>query len=566
MAAISIGLFTACSDEAVMLDNPNSETDQEEFYITLKVTTPNEATTRGSFTTPDGNASNSTDDADDRLAGTAEETKLTQASIYFCVGDEALVALESEYVEPMKGTSNNETTIRAKIQDLSSLVQLKGNDVDIYVVGNTTAAGISPTLATTTAGKSVSDATFGLAGAGSYPLGDYGTEGHVMPLVNAKKYTISNFKGITATREEDIIEEIKGFFSEHTATNAWWNLTQTLELERAVARLEYDDRRSEYTNNTKHQYQVGDLSLNVKLYSLQPFNVNKSSYLFRQVVEGDYTKATATTAELLGKENGGNDKYNWVKDPSWNESNGSYTKGANFWNALDITEDEYLIKNGDNISTDNLITIDNLQTRTKPTGDDYYPWCYVSENTLPSIAMMEDTETTEGEEDEDDIVNPLVALNATGVAFNFMVLNDDYEPLEYSADGTNYPSEVTNAPAEEADDEEEVEGAANDVPGDIIITDNDGKWVRVSPTAVTENGATKYYYFLTYIGCIVHNDGSKNGNNFAPMYYGVVRNNTYQMSVSSISGLPRPKDPSSMYLKLEINVLAWARHEISVVF
>ena len=45
------------------------------------------------------------------------------------------------------------------------------------------------------------------------------------------------------------------------------------------------------------------------------------------------------------------------------------------------------------------------------------------------------------------------------------------------------------------------------------------------------------------------------------MYYGIVRNNVYQISINEIKNLPDPNDALTMYLQLSVKVKDWVKRK-----
>ena len=560
LIALGTCLLASCSESAIeepQTVDQSQAANSDSYYITLRVSNPTEAVTRSSSTKDENNGYSSSG----VLPGTTDETALVSATLYFCIDDVVKASFPANYISTTN--TDGESTIRIELGEdpsaLSSIVGSSEQDVQLFLVGNTT-YGSNKTLFSPTGvgiGDNLEAAKFSISGVEDMPIGNYGSSGHIMPLVNAKEFKVS-IPGKTSGKTE--LDVVKSLFERRTATIAWWDVkdndnNNVLKLERAVARLEYKDKRAETSNEIlkeDHNFQVGDLNVYVKLYSLTPFNINKESYLFRHSAKAEGTGKTATgKAELFGNEiiTGG---YNWVANPDWNyTANVGYSfasTGRNFLNPLSLNDnkDAYIIDSTDP-ENDGTITISELNSRTNGSGDGYHPWCYVSENTVYSTELMPFKTATSETTSTTDL---LAAKYATGVAFKVLVLNQEGKPLQYSENRDKYPIEITNSITTEAAKTGRY----------ITITDKDEYWVDVAPETATIDGKEGSYYFLTYIACIVHNDDSEyapDENKFAPMFYGVVRNNTYQMSVEGIDGLPLPREPKSMYLRLNVNVLPW---------
>ena len=557
LIALGSCLLASCSEEGVAVpENKNEEPSNHQYYITLNVNNNPQSSTRGE-TNNDGSSTNGT------LEGVENENIMTSATIYLCVNDEVKVTLPSDYVGELS-SSNNSYQIRVAIDDINSLAELAGKKVQFLIVGNT-----DKFTYTLNKGGKPSETTFSLTSVGTTPIEDFGTDnkGKRLPLVNAKSYTVT----IPQSSGVNAVDAVKAMFDRFTPTIAWWDVNEDwdsdsankgaiVEMERAVGRFEFKDAARPGNDDNPlptdpYVYKVPTVGvtdkLQIKLYSMQPFNVNSQSYLFRHTSAGTL-EAANTTPILFNNERDNSDKdnyYNWIASPDWTTS-GTFGKTATFLNPITVSSTNYSVT-----GTNGIIKIEDLEKRIKTETDGYYPWCYISENTIPSVDLMEDYQevTVSGEKQ----MQPLVTQYATGVIFNFIVLGKDGKPLVYETPSStesdietasNYPEGVYNS---------------TDHEGWIFIIDNNGKWIECEPVdiSVIENGEAKTYksFILNYIASIVHNNGTKKaeGKNFAPMYYGIVRNNTYQMTVRGVSGLPLPQDPRSMYLQLQVNVLPW---------
>ena len=553
-------LSSCVADKLDKEDEPDPvfpEEKEEVYYISIEVTTPSDTGTRS-----DTDNSKPGDSTDETEPGTADETKITSASIFLCSSDDKIV-VKLIADEEIPVPANGKTLLKAEVNKdkLNELAELAGKETRIYIVANETESFIGDHgfKGDVTAGK----ASFIVSDLDAYPLGKFGTSGHIMPLSNAKQYVIDRLpiEGITSNSTLYAkTKAIKTLFTRASENLNWWDINNVIDLERSVARIEFKDadRTSSTTPfpATPYVYPIKDMEVKLELFSMQMFNVNPESYLFRHTNRGDAKKAgSANATQLFGveKDNTETDKigtYNWIATPGWQYNSGWGKSNSDYLNKLTINEDDEIfeIVNGSATSTEALISIETLKSHitatasNPPSSDGYMPWCYVTENTLPSIDLMEPV-------DEDGEL--LAATYATGVAFKFLVLDKDgKKPLEYSTMKENYPSEVVNSITSQQAMEEHW----------ITITDPNGNWVDVKP----EGGK----YYLTYIACIVHNENASKDTdaNFAPMYYAVVRNNTYQMSIKSVSSLPNPKDPKSLYLQLDINVKPWVVRDNEIEF
>ena len=555
--ALAVGLFSVLTLSSCVTDSMGDcpeggeQVKKDSYFLTLNVS-PTDAGTTRSETVDDGSSSDKT------VKGSKLETTIVSANLYFCVDDQIIASFESDYIEPSKDKDDNFSirfVINDDINQLEALVDKE--DAELFIVANTkigeNATDILYTPDFGADGKDMMSATFNMGSdVTQYPIGDYGNDGHYMPLVNAEQMALKITK---LSDEETAFEAIKRQFNINTGNINWWyvNDGESLKLERAVARLEYrgkirEDLKQVEETEDSHVYPVGNTGMNIKLYSLIPFNVNKQSYLFKHTLEGTHTDATASgnDIQLFGKENGGKDNaYNWISSPWWTPG---YTQ--EFLNPLTMNSDQsaYEVKGEGEILLTDLVkrtpSESNIQKVSGIWVGGFHPWCYVSENTLYNTEMMDDE--VRGADGKSKM--PAVAEKATGAAFKFMILDNQEtgKPLTPGTESANLPGGITM-----------------DEDGKITITDmSTGDWIEVEPTELTEGNETHNYYFLTYIACIKHNVSATTN----AMRYGVVRNNSYQMSVSSINNLPLPKEPRTLFLELQINVLNWNKRDVQYEF
>lgn len=551
--------LSACSDDVTTPEEPivtPPGNEDGKYFLTLNVSVPNAAGTR--------NSTDQNGTSGEEIPGTAKESVLNQATIYFTVNNEVKFSFESDYIEAYPTDITGKThQIRIKIDDkISNFADLVGEEnVQMFIVGNTTDLYNPEGVAK---GDNLTDATFSIGSINADVIGDFGNDGHTMPLMNAKKVALDfSATALNLTidsnpsTKDKINAVVQKYFTKNTGTILWWEVGDVIDLERGVARLEFKDidrtgTRAEANSNSTLEpycYRIGSTGVIVQLHALTPFNVNKESYLFRHTAKGNYSKAN-TAASLFGVENGyaGTD-YNWVAGSDWSFSSGVFTKSPSFWNALNVTNmssapDDWAYKlgtSGPAGSDDGTVLVTALESRSNGSEDKFHPWCYVSENTLPSTELFqhhkEVSSTTEPGGTTTGTVTtvPVITANATGVLFTVKVMNaDGTAELKYSPTKSGYPSEIDNA---ETNDH-------------IVITMSDGKWVELSP----DNDGC---YYMKYIACIVHNQPQTGTSGYVPMQYGVVRNNTYQIQVSGIPSIPLPRDPQSLWIQLQIQVKPW---------
>lgn len=547
VAALSL---SACSDDNTPAPEPDPETPSAgpgKYLMTFNVALASDPVTKGATNT-DGSSTDNT------VTANEIEARLDAAVIYLMDGNDILCTLYANSNSFTPKSTAGQYTLTAEME-LSDLKNLVGKTVKVYLIGNylENQTNIQQNW---TWDPDKTKATFSVDGFDK-PIGLFGTSGKIMPLVNHSDFSISFGTLATGASDDDIYQKIKEIFSTYR-NNSWvYDVTDELKLERAVARLEYRDLQGRNTTPTPgtgvkadldlpaNTYHVGNLGVYLRLASVQPFNVNKKAYLFRHASAGDNIEASGTPLQLLGDENGTGSGYNWIANPDWSTT-APFTKTPDFINPLKVTETDYTVLGSDDAaSTVGLVTVAEFEQAANGDKDGYHPFAYVMENTLPSTSLMKlyssSTDATTGE-----VTNtPLLTDYATGVAFRFLVLKaDGVTPVTYDeGNKAGFPDEYDWSTEE---------------PDHLIITDtNTAKWVDVAPTV--ENG--KKYYYLTYIACMIHNNPQSGfdpaNDKFPPMYYGVVRNNSYQITVSSITSLPLPQDPKTLFLKIKCNVAQW---------
>ena len=509
---------------------------QKNYYIALNVKLPSTSGTRSS-TENDGSSS------DFEFEGSTKENLLNSAEIYFLDANYRVItsfATTSDTNDGRELTISPDNTYDYKIYvevDINELTQLTGHTIYMVVVGNAGApnytSGFRHTLNSDYPNSAkLTNVSLGANGT----LKDYGddNQGQIMPLVSAKTLKLDALGNINrdgSLSGDDLIRAITAVFTGSLVKdgqNHYSYPVGTVNLERCVARIDYRDRTAEERESGIEEwtYRIGKndnvSDFYIRLNQLQAFNINSGSYLFRHAIAGTTDGAINNNEGIIlfGDENGTGSGYNWIMGHDWTLSSGNWGKNPSLLNPkADLAT-----------STDASILISTLKERT-PKGtssapeDLYFPWRYVTENTLPTKSMMESYEDLD--------------QNATGVAFTFILQdNTGKNDLEYSDTKENYPLGCTNVNVNSTDKSDH----------SICLTMPNGQWINVSPN---DDGK----YELTYYGYLVHNN--PNATTLDPMEYGVVRNNAYQIMVNSVGNLPNPEDPKTMYLEITSNIKPW---------
>ncbi|MCH5230067.1 MAG: fimbria major subunit [Muribaculaceae bacterium] len=528
------------------LEEPDISDDKANtFYISLNVKVNGQEETRG--TTNDQGGS-----TDGTLGGTTLENTLNCAMLYFCDPSTYEVVAEIEINGVGAPASSGEYKLSKEVE-MEDIKDLAGKEHVLLVVGNYSYAPVH-NMGKATGNKGAKDASISVDNIDALPIGDFGTAGQLMTFVNVKPFTIDIFKDITG-EEEEILDALRNLFTSQVDNTVHMkdkeSESRVIDLERAVARIDWRDLPRETAVQgqaaTEDKYlpayihRLADPGVNLKTYSLQVFNVNPSSYLFRHTSDGTKLSATYTNAGLWGTENSytSGDKYVWFVGNDWDGE----AKSVSFHSDLDESAVPYEIAAEED--HDGKITIENLIKRTPQ--DNHYPWRYVTENIVPDVYMMSDEN---------------LPKYATGVAFTFQLLGQDNTPLKPAdLSTTNCPPGILKASTDAGDNT-------------IRITNRSGEYREI------EYNEDEGGYVLTYYAFLKHNDASntvvtnspEDGSQAtassypAPMKYGVVRNNIYQIHVKGISTLPFPEKPESFFLSVELKVLAWAKRDIYVSF
>lgn len=549
----------ACSNEDVTTPAPDDYVGNgESYYLTMDIAVPHTDGTR------------SVDDPTTAtLDGTDNEELIENVTLYILDGDDGtdydkvLFVVPSASVKKETAVTGKDATWTAKFKventattsalDIADLVGLAGKDINLVVACNTN-TNFAYTLDAGSAPKFVERSLTSFAA----PVGDFilgtanGTtssiKGQVLPMTSVSRYALNAFKNISG-ETNDKFSQVRKLF-DTLEENAWVykvNENSGIDVERAVARLDIKDKTANWDYSI-----TGDDATTFKLhmYSVQPVNVNKKSYLFRHRAAGSATEATGDI-EIFSLSSTSSDVTTWIADPTWGikQSASPYylktNSAANFINPLTTTTSTtpnlkaYTVNGTDGIMLTSGTTKPYIQDADR-TQDGYYAWCYVTENTIPSTAMMQlsSTQTSDGPTYATDAV---LAKYGTAVAFRFQM---------YDNTGTSVITSSTTA------DKLPPEMLATYDQGKItkltITMPQSGKYMELEPENDAEGNI-----FLTYYGFINHNNSS--AGTIDDNKYGVVRNNIYQLMVDEIKNLPFPEDPRDYFLKLNINVLKWEK-------
>lgn len=506
------------------------------YYIEVNVQVPKDLGSRA-------NENENANTGADPLAA-ANELKVEDVDLYFLKADNTISGGVTTYDKnkillklSTKDATENIVTQDENTKSLSTakilvddegftgLSSLAGKKVNLLVVCNPDEISYNGSE-----GDDAGVANFNITSKNLVQLFGDDNKGKILPMANAGVYELTSFEDITSNDPDEIITAIKRLFVPKGAELV--HELNPLDVERAVARFDLGSVNTQYT--------VGgmDNELNLQMFAVAPFNVNNASYVARHVAGSDGTEAGENHFFLERETTANTFSYDWRIDPScnWDVISEKYTKekadpeeNRYYSSPLSVEKDEddntkYFLKD----EYANFTTITDLTATGKNPIEGYYPWMYVTENTIPVSDMWSDEN---------------LPFYATGVAFKFLILDTEDNPLTFDSD--KRPADITFN-KENANDKS------------ITIKNSKGEFVVVTPETVTVGNDEKEYYFLTYYGFIKHGEEAQT--------YSVVRNYVYQLSVASIGDLPQPEKPTSYFLALDIKILAWVKRDIEVEF
>ena len=607
MACMAMLICSSCvnedlGNEPARPDGP----DGNELFMYVNVELPTGTSTR-SETESEGGSSGDSDNDFKTEDGFTNENTLSSVELHF-------FEINGNYLETITGfvatpNGNGNVTLKAKVSP-SKLLNLSGKETKLFIVANNGSH-------TFTNISGVQSATFQATDLEAEPLGKFTYSddgenklGNVVPIGN-KSEVIVDFSDLEGNTEGDILKNLEKVIG-YDDKNRSLNLSEVkkkddtessapgrINLERGVARVDFKPNHVLKPNSTDDYYKanlypVGKIpNLYAEMVSLQVFNVSKESFLFRHTSAGNKTTGYPSsenldgyTGGLFGTERGTAygtvastttnpdgttttvyyEDYYWITDTDWKTKDDKATTGpdaAYFLNQPALVSDingltgYYTFASGDT---------KGIMELSGKTAGDWYPWCYITENTLPSTAAM-----TKG--------------LCTGVAFRMFLCKETGTPI--TPDDFITREKYLEASKELADEE------AKDEPNQTVIDKNEAILAKVVGE-LTQVGNSEYYrlvigsddcyaekvtelnsegqnvdkYYITYWYFFRHNLPTPHVvGTVEPMQFAVVRNNIYKISVTSLNGLPEPfkpgdpAEPQEEYISVELNILSWARED-----
>ena len=516
---------------------PDSPSPVTSFYLSLNIQVPTGGDTRSTTENTDPS-----DSSDGTLPAAANENIIESAQLYFFNADdphEQLCKIMA-YKKPTIVGKDNEWTVTAKVEP-DELRELMGKTVNLYVFANPYNYYYQSSDRKEAGFQGSSFDISGLNGRPVQPFGE-GEDGQLCPMANRDMFTIDAFKEMPKDVKSDreILAAVSSIFNkEYTAPDGTegmlWNVENSeqktqLILERQIARVDYKDGSTIAGKpflyklpDAKYYKEDGtEEEVYLKIMSMQLFNIDKEAYTMRhtQRISSDGAESNLT---IFGREkdNSNDQDYNWMADYNWLNKKSGIFNGYNPYRTLSGTDAL--------ISSEDLERWEDKYFHTS--GNEYVPWHYLMENTLPSTDKM--------------------TLDlATGVVFNVALCNANGSPIEGEED-TFKRIIMSNGKYQDVRYKREVTKQVTIFEGDEEVSE----LKEISPAG----------YYLTYNYLIEHNRETGNTVNgstgtqstIAPMQIGIVRNNVYQLSVTDIKNLPNPEDPEDLTIEIKIQVLPW---------
>ena len=501
----ALGLLASCANEEVKMPDQPVEPSEGGYYLTFNLDMPS---TRAGETYLEGEA-------------TEEEIKAEELDVYLLNSNKKVVFVKkgltvADGATATEGNIDKKYTVSISLEnaDFTTLKSLAGDDFYVLAVANAKTTNHSYTLdASSYSDPMIPSFTLNTT-SDIAKVVDGSNKGRTM-LMSSHDLLKSEALKTKAQTEADVRSAFTGNDTKTLPLG-------TIELDRAVARIDIKDgsQNSNWTYNISRTDATSDI--NIKLTSIQPFNINDAGVLFRQTAGSNPSKSNSVK-ELFG--NG-----SWIVDGSWS----NYTAGSDYTKTITNFKNKLsALKEGSPIDIA-ASEISSLTGNSYTDGDaTWYYWMYVGENTVPSVDMMK-----EGAANRETYV--------TGVAFKFAVQaqNNGGDLTEDDA------SDDTKRPSSSSYDSQNKK---------LRLMLSNGKYQDV----IADNSDKKFY--LTYYGYINHNENPTKDNP-AIQDYVILRNHVYRIFVNKIENLPNPHDADAYNLTLNVNVLKWTKKDVGFEF
>lgn len=513
-AGLGVVGMTSCNNNEPA---DNGFQDSEKVYLELDLSLPFE--TRSTVNN-DGSTSEGTESPFNN------ESKISSLQLVFCQAgadaDNDTYLMSTGDLEGVIQASDNGklvSTVKVPVDYKNFAEILNSKKIVVYAVANATA---------NLNGNSPKDWKLSFNDFNSNGLGEWkGPDGNVVPLVSSERSAVLDFSGYSYFDMKNLFDNNERIYHLSQSSNA--PQLGVVKMERLVARFDYKG------NGQNNLYPLGETGMYLKIDGIQPVNVSKEAYLFRHTAEGNATGSQENVAKLFGNENGnGASTYNWIADTDWSTKNTTTGAPASgyFLNQPSQSGNDWNL-NGVWNDVDALTS--NTQNKDKYQNSDYHVWCYVTENTLPSI-------------------NKMIEGLSTGIAFRAVLSDAQGNALT--------KTQLLNSSAPWA------WTLAFEENGDQLTVSN-----LKSGTRNLQKVEGKDAYALTYLYWNRHNDVSKSMSVTDPMEFAVVRNHVYKISITALNGLPRvynPEEPdelveaNSQDFNVSVAVEEWGYNQVEM--
>ena len=595
-------VFTGCVNDTLTPENPDDiKKDEQLLYLTAKISLAGGSDTKSS-TEPDGKS----DEDPNEYPGFDEENVIDHFNLYFFEKTDFTYDDGYQYDEKYLFTCSTKQTIDFNLTDnFNTKIELEvspydlnliagKNNIRVYATANYTYDYfyecynwlIHPTqsykndytynpLLSYMNISQVQVAAASMAFLDEFPYkdGENTYVGKKIPMTN-DDYIDLNFSGLS---ENDIEVYIEKMYSNEDITELTTKINnaittsfnKTINLKRGLARIDYRDLSEKGDFIYPLKYRDNNCKIKLKIWSLSPINISRKFYVFPHTASGDISGASYDPSKYedmlsgfevsrFGIENNNANltSYRWVADQDW-----GYKKGqSQTWNGSDIgnyffnmpsvdSNDFYAEPGMTPIFISSLVNENHF--KYVEGGNTYYPWRYLSENTLPSTESMIRGLTT-------GICFKVIFEGSPGM-FQLIEGSDN----EYSDNVENFVKYLKANYDTTKEPEITYERIGDSLSYKFIINGN-----PVIIDYSRESGNTmNYYYFFK------HNDNGIQGV-MGPMEYAIVRNNIYRIAVQGFNGLPTPYDPEDpdepdkpqeeFDIMVDLKVLSWAKRDITV--
>lgn len=566
-------MLGACSSEDVIDNGGQTVLPGEKGYISLGINLP---------TTPSSRATN-----DNFAEGTSDEYEVKNATLLIFNGaNEADATFNAAYsltgfstTDPTAGNITTSFKVTKEITKPGS-----GNVYAMVIVNDNGLLTGDNTSGWTLAGTPLTDKTFSavndIMSKNNKNASAFTTNGFFM--TNAPLYTGEGGTTVPSGKVTTLTEiDANNIFSTEAEANA--NPAANIYVERAVAKVSVTPASDSYATDTP----AGDAEITGWALDV----TNQSTYVVRNTVDANWWSLTAdnTNYRFVGQIPVATGLYRtyWAYDPNYTEWGGDFTNNFNYLKGtiseptlLSTDENGYCLENTFDVANQNQNQTTRVIVAAKLNGGADF---YVVNNAKGTIYDRTGMERVIAAE---YLANPNVIA----------ALKDSENGLKPGAVLGYDDLEIV------FDKDETKTGGDMQLKGITIKGTSADKFNNGIPTALTEennqsiinaiNEAKKVSYYaggIAYYPVMIQHFGkeltpwdaatvdgtSYPGNNASKWLgrYGVLRNNWYDISVTSIHSIGSaevptvtgtPDDPVESWISVKINVLSWAKRSQDV--